>query len=124
MDSSQPILDVALADQWFADDDDDQGKEDARRVVGMLRTDLEPRLTALCTNPTQLNAAAAEHEFHRIRGAVGSFGFARCAAHLLVLEKSWAELDDPRRNQELQAAHGAFTAGLEALVARFPHLAA
>ena len=123
MDSSQPILDVGLADQWFAEDDE-AGKEDARRVVGMLRTDLEPRLTALCTNPAQLNAAAAEHEFHRIRGAVGSFGFARCAAHLLVLEKSWAQLDETRRNEELQCAHRAFTAGLQALVARFPHLAA
>jgi hypothetical protein len=122
MDSSQPILDVALADQWFADDDE-EGKEDARRVVGMLRTDLEPRLTALCTNPAQLSATAAEHEFHRIRGAVGSFGFARCAAHLLILEKSWAQLDEARRNQELQAAYSAFTAGLQALIARFPHLA-
>ncbi len=122
MDSSPPILDVAFADQWFAEDDD-VGKEDARRVVGMLRTDLEPRLTALCTNPAQLNAAAAEHEFHRIRGAVGSFGFARCAAHLLVLEKTWAQLDETQRNQELQSAYAAFTAGLQALVARFPHLA-
>lgn len=122
MDSSPPILDVALADQWFAEDDD-VGKEDARRVVGMLRTDLEPRLTALCANPAQLNAAAAEHEFHRIRGAVGSFGFARCAAHLLVLEKSWGQLDEAQRNEELQASYSAFTAGLQALVARFPHLA-
>jgi hypothetical protein len=74
-------------------------------------------------NPAQLNATAAEHEFHRIRGAVGSFGFARCAAHLLILEKSWAQLDEARRNQELQAAYSAFTAGLQALIARFPHLA-
>ena len=122
MDSSQPILDESLADQWFAEDDE-QGKEDARRVVGMLRTDLEPRLIALCANPAQLNASAAGHEFHRIRGAVGSFGFARCAAHLLVLEKNWAQLDETQRNEELKEAYAAFTAGLQALVARFPHLA-
>jgi hypothetical protein len=123
MDSSQPILDTALADQWFAEDDE-QGKEDARRVVGMLRTDLEPRLVALCANPTQINAASAEHEFHRIRGAVGSFGFARCAAHLLVLEKTWAQLGDDQRNDELKSAYAAFAGGLQALIARFPHLAA
>jgi hypothetical protein len=123
MDSSPPILDISLADQWFAEDDE-QGQEDARRVVGMLRHDLEPRLATLCGNPEQLTPAAAEHEFHRIRGAVGSFGFARCAAHLLVLEKNWAQLDAARRHQELQAAYADFTAGLQALVARFPHLAA
>lgn len=123
MDSSQPILDVSLADQWFAEDDE-ESKEDARRVVGMLRTDLEPRLNALCTNPSQLTAASAKHEFHRVRGAVGSFGFARCAAHLLVLEKSWGQLDEAQRDEELKAAYSAFTAGLQALVARFPYLAA
>jgi hypothetical protein len=122
MDSSPPILDTSLADQWFAEDDE-QGQEDARRVVGMLRHDLEPRLAALCSNPSQLAATAAEHEFHRIRGAVGSFGFARCAAHLLVLEKNWARLDEARRRQELQEAYANFNAGLQALVARFPHLA-
>jgi hypothetical protein len=122
MDPQPPILDTSLADQWF-DEDDEQGKEDARRLVGMLRQDLEPRLVALCGNHAQLTPSAAEHEFHRIRGAVGSFGFARCASHLLILEKTWGQLDDDRRHAELQAAYADFTAGLQALVARFPHLA-
>ena len=53
----------------------------------------------------------------------GSFGFARCASHLLILEKNWIQLDEGRRQAELQATRAAFDAGLQALLARFPYLA-
>lgn len=121
MDALPPLLDQSLADQWFAPGED-VDQDDARRLIQMLRGDVMPRFGKLVEDPAGMNAGEADKEFHRLRGAIASFGFSRSARHLLKLEKEWGSLTPDQRNEELQGAYSSMKDGLAELLKRFPYL--
>ena len=122
MDSSPPILDARLADQWFGEGDVTDQELD-RNMISALRHDVGPRLNVLQTTADRIDPGKAVNELHRLRGAVASFGFTASARHLENLELNWITLQPAGRLAALEAAYSTFAAGVGELLRRFPHLA-
>lgn len=123
MDPTPPILDLELAEQFFAASSPEDEVQLREMVVG-LRADIYPRFanlrrwaTAEASDPTE-----CQRELHQLRGVVANFGFSAAAQRLRGLEHTWRALPAPDKTEALRVAHGEVDAGLEALQTRYPYL--
>lgn len=117
--SDELILDPRLADQWFAEEDE---QIEARAMVTTLRANIGPRIAALQRTIDPLTTEKVIRELHSLRGAIASIGFSACARHMLDLEKNWLTLSAADRNRGIDETLDAFQAGLDHLTARYPYL--
>lgn len=123
MDPAPPILDLELAEQFFAA----SSPEDEVQLRDMLegfRSDVFPRFANLrrwasaeASDPTE-----CQRELHQLRGVVANFGFSAAAQRLRGLEHTWRALAAAEKAEALRVAQADVDAGLAALQQRYPYL--
>jgi hypothetical protein len=119
---SLPLLDCALADEFFVANTDAE-KAELRALTHEMQLDLGPRLARLRELMADgAPAMPAQTQLHQIRGTVANFGLQAAAAKLRDLEYQWCELSPGEKEKGLQAAEAAMQAGLKILEERFPFL--
>jgi len=121
VDSTVPLVDVALAAQIFAPENADDAAQ-LRAMLAECVDDVLPRLAKVRALSATSPSPEAARELHQLRGVISNFGLGRAAERLKVVEKQWTELEARTRGELLDAAREEFDRGVEALRARFPFL--
>jgi len=123
MESTPPILDLELADQFFAvSAPEDQAQ--MRELTLGLRQAVLPRFVVLrqAADGAGLEPAACERKLHQLRGVIANFGLSAAAHRLRRLEQDWRQLAAGERTGTLNRAADDFEAGLKALASQYPYL--
>ncbi len=118
-----PLLDHEVADILFAVESPVEQTE-LRSMLEELETDVGARLGDLVAQATTLSGLEAKRACHPLKGNTSSFGLARCAAVMAHLEHGWETTPVEQRAMLLTHGRTWLAAGIGALRARYPYLAA
>ncbi|HEY0966348.1 MAG TPA: hypothetical protein VGD88_03065 [Opitutaceae bacterium] len=121
--AATPLLDHEVSDILFAVETPAEQTE-LRSMLEELESDVGARLGDLVAQTATLSGLEAKRACHPLKGNTSSFGLARCAAVMAHLEHGWEAT--PVEQRALLLTHGRtwLTAGISALRARYPYLAA